>query len=417
MSSGQARDLAESNSQLGVQPSARPMKLFFIHEVDWLRKVVFEVHDFPELMSIRRHRVFVLDFPESGGSSWRAVVRSQQSRAWSGSRVQLISSPVFLGPTLGRWLSTIWALPSVINIVRRLKPDVIVSYAVPTFGWQALIAARLLKIPLLYRAIDASSELRPGLHRRLVRCAEVAMCRFSDRISTHNAALRQRCIGSGANPEKVEILIPGVDLAHMCPGPPDEVLAQSIGIKAGDKILLFMGTLFGFAQLDHLIYQLLSVLRADPKLKLLIIGDGEAAHELKELIERESISGQVIMVGQIEYEHLPRYLRLGTVGLLPFAPAVISHNALPNKVLQYLACGLPSVSIRLDGLTSIVPDDAGVIYVENLSQLSLRAVSLIYDSDELTRQRNHAITFSRGNLNWVEKITEFENMLISMLKQ
>jgi len=392
------------------------MHILFVQEVDWTNKVIYEIHDFPELMSMRGHRVSVLDFPELAGRSWRTTVSYRQSRAWSGSNVQLISSPVLVGSKLGRWLSALWAVPSVMRLARRLKPDVIVSYAVPTFGWQALIAARLLKIPLVYRAIDASTELRPGSHRHLVRFAEIAMCRYADYVSTHNSALKQRCIEAGTNSERIEILIPGVDLTHMSPGAPDELLARSLGIDNGDKVLVYMGTLFRFAQLDYLIHKISSTLQTDPRLKILIIGDGEAAHDLRELIQRESISGQVIMVGQIDYGQLPRYLRLGTVGLLPFAPAVVSQNALPNKVLQYLACGLPSVSIRLDGLTSIVPDGAGVIYVEDMSQLTFRAVSLVNDSDELARQRSHAIAFSRSSLDWDEKMTRFERMLHRLLR-
>jgi len=38
------------------------MNILFVHEIDWLNKVVFEIHSLPELLSSFGHNVFVVDF-------------------------------------------------------------------------------------------------------------------------------------------------------------------------------------------------------------------------------------------------------------------------------------------------------------------------------------------------------------------
>ena len=37
------------------------MKILIIHEIDWIKKVVFEPHHLAELFSIEWHEVFVID--------------------------------------------------------------------------------------------------------------------------------------------------------------------------------------------------------------------------------------------------------------------------------------------------------------------------------------------------------------------
>ena len=36
------------------------MNILFIHEIDWLKKVVFEIHTLSELLSIYGHNVYVI---------------------------------------------------------------------------------------------------------------------------------------------------------------------------------------------------------------------------------------------------------------------------------------------------------------------------------------------------------------------
>jgi len=380
-------------------------------EVDWRKKVVYEIHDIPELLSLRNHEITVFDYPEDSGNRWWFRKRLRESRAWNESRVQLISSPVFSRNSIGRFLAAFVAMPTVWFLVGKLRPDVIVTYAVPTFGWQTALVGRLRRVPVIYRAIDAVPYLRPGRNRWLVSVAEKLTCRVSSGISTHNRPLMIRCIDSGAKPEQCVINVPGVDRDRFFPGECEFSLRSQLGFSSDDQVLVFMGTLFRFAQLDRLILNLMPAIRQNPRLKLLIIGDGEATSELKSLINMECLDTQIVMVGMIAYDHLPSYLRLGSLGLLPFASDTISHCALPQKVMQYLACGLPVVAIQLEGLVSVVPRNSGVIYTSTLDELVFTALEIIGDTERLREEKNRAERFGDSELDWKPKIEQFELML------
>jgi len=311
----------------------------------------------------------------------------------------------------GRWLVAAIAIPFILRLVLQLRPNVIVTYAVPTYGWQAVTVGRLLRIPVVYRAIDAPTELRPGLHRPLTALAERYVCRFSTHVSTHNVVLRNRCVGYGASPQHTSLLIPGVDQSRFYHGPRNAALAEELGIHEDDVVILFMGTLFNFAQLDEFTKQLAPHLRANQALKFLIVGDGEAAPLIRAVVQKEELQDSVIMVGMIDFEKLPDFLRLGSLGILPFTPSAVSHNALPNKVLQYLSCGLPSIAIKLDGLKSVIPEFCGLEYVANLHELSDQAVAIARDPARLTKLRDDAIRYSQLHLDWDSQILRFEQLL------
>ena len=38
------------------------MNILFVHEVDWLKKVVFDIHSLAEALSLRGHRIFAVDY-------------------------------------------------------------------------------------------------------------------------------------------------------------------------------------------------------------------------------------------------------------------------------------------------------------------------------------------------------------------
>ena len=40
------------------------MNILVVHEVDWIRKVVYELHEIAELLSLRGHNVVAIDFEE-----------------------------------------------------------------------------------------------------------------------------------------------------------------------------------------------------------------------------------------------------------------------------------------------------------------------------------------------------------------
>jgi len=118
-----------------------------------------------------------------------------------------------------------------------------------------------------------------------------------------------------------------------------------------------------------------------------------------------------IMPGRIEYDSLADHIRLGHVALLPFRPEPVTNCALPNKVLQYLACGVPTVATPLDGLMSMAGTESGVTYSRTPHQMSIDARYMLSDPQMLSDASRRGHRLVNENCNWSRQLKSFEAVL------
>ena len=371
------------------------------------------MHDFPELLSLNGHEVHFLDFDEGKPRArWKSVT-TIESRAHKGSQVSVTTPPRFLPGIFGRLLATIIQPLVFIQLVKQIKPDVVVTYSIPTSGWQITYICNKMNIPIVARVIDIPHVLRKTHFKPLVKWSEKYVSRNASFVSTHNEALRKYCIGLGAAPTKSSVIYPGIDTTRFFPATPRHDLQTKVGVQPTDKVLRFMGTIFRFSGLIELLTELAPALRLDKSIKFLILGDGEDFNQLRQLAISLGLQNQVIMPGRIEYDLLADYLRLGHVALLPFKQELVTHGALPGKILQYLACGLPTIATPLDGLQSMIPPSQGILYANNSQEMANMAIELISKPDQQHELASFGVELMTLHCNWKTQLQSFEQMIAS----
>ena len=120
------------------------------------------------------------------------------------------------------------------------------------------------------------------------------------------------------------------------------------------------------------------------------------------------------MPGRIEYDLLADYLHLGHVALLPFKQELVTHCALPGKVLQYLACGLPTIATPLDGLRSMIPADSGILYANDFYEMVAMAIDLLSNPYQQDRLCSRGIYQMNLHCNWKTQLQLFEQMIANV---
>ena len=393
------------------------MKILFVHEVSWHSKVVYEMHDFPELLSLNGHEIHFLDFDEEGiGKRWKSHVETR-TRAHKGSRVLVTTVPRIFPGILGRLIATVLQPIVFIHLAKKVKPDVVITYSIPTSGWQITKICNTREIPVIARVIDVSHALRETIFASLIKRSEKYVYSHADHISTHNEALLAYCISLGASPENISIINPGIDLNRFSTKQVRKDLPKILGIQPDDRVILFMGTIYRFSGLSEILFELAPFLRDNPRLKFLILGDGEDFDKIQRISVELGLQEQVIMPGRIEYNDLSDHLCLGHVALLPFKPELVTHCALPGKVLQYLACGIPTISTQLHGLMSMTGSGNGVIYSSSFRQMSEDAISIINDNESLQQMKKQGLDLVQKKCDWRIQVSDFENMIVTLLEK
>lgn len=364
------------------------MKILFVHEVNWHRKVIYEIHDYPELLSRAGHDVTFVDFPEGVERhglarvfDWRTTTVSAAARAHEGAAVTVVTPGGGPPPPLDRPGASLTQVPVLRRLLRDGGFDAAVIYAVPTNGWQAVGLARRYGVPTVFRSIDLPHALRPTPFVKAIEWAERFIVSRVEVVSTHNVALARRSRDLGAAPDAVRVDYPGLDLERFSPGAAPTELRRRYGLEPHHRVALFMGTLYRFAGLDGFLEQIAPHLRAHPEFRVVLVGDGEARATLASLTTELGIDKSVVFTGRADYDVLADHLRLADVAINPFRPEPVTHHALPGKVLQYLGCGTPAVSTPLEGLQGMIPDGDGVIYRPPGAEFAGAVVDLLTDDE------------------------------------
>lgn len=351
------------------------MRLLFIHEVNYVSKVIYEMHEFPELLALRGHDVTFFHYPEGGGArSLRTTRREIRGRAYPEAKITLVTPPTFGGGRLERLAAPLLDLPSLRREIRHGGYDAIVLYAVPTTGWQTVAIARRAGVPVIFRALDVSHEIRKTAFTPLIKRAEETVYRDATLLSANNPALAEYCVQASGRVGPVSVDLPPVDLAHF-ERPVDDIRSR-YGLSPEHRVIAYMGSFFDFSGLDDVLLALRPAFDADPLLRLVLIGGGELEPRLRELRDQHGLSDRVVFTGVVPYAELPEHLGMADVAINPFRAQRVTDVAFPHKVLQYMAAGVPAVSTSLKGLRGVLGDDAGVRWADDAAGVATIAVEL-----------------------------------------
>lgn len=335
-----------------------------VHEVDYLEKMIYEIHEFPEMLAAAGHDVTFFQFQEGASRKKKNLFREQEisGRVHTQSKITLVGPHQFGIPAIDRLWATLSCVPALVKLFRKGKFDVVLNFAVPTYGLQVLAIAKLFRVPVVHRSLDVSHELR-GVLRAPILLVEKILYRLVDYISANNPAMKKYCDGLSGRSKPTVVNYPPLDLRHFSPGARDQDLCNQLGIDPGDRVITYMGSFFYFSGLPEVVESFAVQSERNPDLKLLLIGGGEQELELKALVSKLHLEDRVIFTGYVPYSELPRYLALADVAINPLKVSKVSSIAFPHKVLQYLATGLTVVSTRLDGLVSAIDGMPGLHWV------------------------------------------------------
>ncbi len=366
------------------------MNILVVHETDYTRKVVYEFQTLAELLSLRGHNVYAVDYEsmwERDGSLVSPYRETDVARAYPQAKVHLIQPPFIKIPVLSRLSYGLIYILYIYKVLLEKKIDVILLYSVPTNGWQTIWAAKKMGIPVVFRSIDVLHQLvaNPVLSA-ITRQIEKWVYKRVDLILTITPALKRYVVDLGAFSSRVKVLPLGVDTTLFRPDIDDIRLRHQLGFTVDDKIIVFVGTLPRFSGLDRFISQFPRMRSEIPDLKLLIVGDGEQRPQLERLIGELGLGDSVLITGFVAHEEVPRYINLASVCINSFPVSDITRDIFPTKVLLYMACGKPVVSTPLDGLMEMsIGEEQGVLYAEDGDFLS-PVITTILDSDNLGKR-------------------------------
>jgi glycosyltransferase involved in cell wall biosynthesis len=181
--------------------------------------------------------------------------------------------------------------------------------------------------------IERREQLLMSVHALVAAFLEKRCARTADLVTVVTESNRERLAQLG---------VPRRHLVIVSNTPALQGLPTRNGTAVSGKLnLVYAGVLSKVRGLERLLKALARIGDADRSVCLHIAGDGGEAGPLRKLTESLNLTTRVQFHGWIAKEELPSLFLRCDVGVIPHILTEFTHTTIPNKLFDYMACGLP----------------------------------------------------------------------------
>ena len=127
---------------------------------------------------------------------------------------------------------------------------------------------------------------------------------------------------------------------------------QELGLPTDKKIIINQGS---GMNVDRGIEEALEAILNIENAVLLLVGSGDVIPQLKAEVAQRNVQDKVIFVGRVPYQELLQYTANADVGVSLDKDTNINYRySLPNKLFDYIHCGVPVVCSNVVEVKSII---------------------------------------------------------------
>ena len=119
-----------------------------------------------------------------------------------------------------------------------------------------------------------------------------------------------------------------------------------------------------------------------PDFLFVVIGRGYATEKYLDLIQRRKLQNFVRWIGWVDHDKLYDYIRASKIGLIPHNVSDHTNTTIPNKIFDYMVCGIPVVASNAVPMMRIINEEkCGKIFISGKSVSLADAIISLYKDD------------------------------------
>lgn len=179
----------------------------------------------------------------------------------------------------------------------------------------------------------------------------------------------------------------GVDLEYFDFVGDKNNLRQELGLPIKDKIIMYTGHLYDWKGIDVLIEA--AFLNNDSSIKFVIVGGTKGdVEKYRQIIFKKDLSN-VILVGHVQKNIIPKYLKSADFLILPNIPINEESEKYtsPIKLFEYMASGVPIIASCLPSITEVLNKENSIL-IEPGDSLAINKI--INSEENFISLANHA---------------------------
>jgi len=263
----------------------------------------------------------------------------------------------------------------------RTNPQVVYATSPPlTVFIPGFIISRMKRANLIFEVRDIWPEsavttgvLQNPLLIKVAQKLEKFAYKTSKTVVAVSGGIKEALIKNGVAADKICVVPHGVDLEYFKTGVVNANFRQQYGLE-GKFVALYAGS-FGWANgLEQVIEAARLLVNVD-QIHFVLLGDGKEKERLLGLARQYNLSN-ITFADPVPKRDVGAIISSANAGLMILREAKTFATVLPNKLLDYMAAGLP-VIINFEGFASSLVKQAGAGFLVASSQSEELAKSLM----------------------------------------
>ena len=340
-----------------------------------------------------------------GGAQENTLFNVDDQRRWHGDDVCLITGPG-LGPegsleqharhrevdlriipelrrSVHPWRDSV-AYRRIKQLIREYRPDIVHTHSSKA-GILGRRIAHSLGIPAVHTIHGAAFHFgQPVMLQRLYRAAERLAERWCQHIISVCDAMTRQYLAAGIGaPEKYTTIYSGMDVDRfLSPSESRDDVRSRLGLDEDHVVIVKVARLFHLKGHEYLIEAAPEVVRRNPQVRFLLVGDGILRSRYDRRIAELGLTQYFVFTGLVQPEKVTDYIHAGDI---------VAHasvwEGLARVLPQGLIAGKPIVSFDNDGAPEICLDGETGLLVPTRSIAPLAEALSRLASDLALRHR------------------------------
>ena len=290
------------------------------------------------------------------------------------------------------------------KILREEKPHIVHTHSGKA-GILGRLAAKRAGVPVIIHTIHGPSfgKFQNAAANVIFRAAEKNAARATIHFIVVADAMKKQYLAAGiGRPEQYTKIFSGFPLEPFLAAKNDLELRKKLGIAPDDFVIGKIARLFRLKGHDDLFAVAPELVRRNPKIKFLLVGDGEWRQKFEQQAENIGLRRHFAFTGLIPPDEVPKH-----VGIMDALVHLSLREGLPRALPQALAAGKPVVAYDCDGAREVCLDGKTGFLIQpgDLKSLNEKIIQLSGDGKLREQFGSRGQNFVRENFS-VEKMVD-----------
>jgi glycosyltransferase involved in cell wall biosynthesis len=290
------------------------------------------------------------------------------------------------------------------KILREEKPHIVHTHSGKA-GILGRLAAKRAGVPVIIHTIHGPSfgKFQNAAANFIFRAAEKNAARATIHFIVVADAMKKQYLAAGiGRPEQYTKIFSGFPLEPFLAAKNDLELRKKLGIAPDDFVIGKIARLFRLKGHDDLFAVAPELVRRNPKIKFLLVGDGEWRQKFEQQAENIGLRRHFAFTGLIPPDEVPKH-----VGIMDALVHLSLREGLPRALPQALAAGKPVVAYDCDGAREVCLDGKTGFLIQpgDLKSLNEKIIQLSGDAKLREQFGSRGQNFVRENFS-VEKMVD-----------